>query len=281
MTTDELIDQKWHNTWSASGSQWSRDPKLTRYMTLPSLLALLHSSKLHFTKLTELRKYDTHEGVGGLMNNLIQTPISPGFFMSPSTPEFEAKQAEIVERIKAELSIPYEEQWPKFKVQVAKGDKEYANVFVSCWHQSFAFTDFMWRVYAGYDHGVALVTSAHGLVESFSEIDSRKIGFGFVVYPYRDALVRDRLTEGHYSLPPFLIKTKAFEPECEFRVFVQTKNPTDSCDLDVDLNKLVHEIRISPLAPRWVDDAVRATLDPICDRLGIPKVADRERNLRE
>ena len=91
----------------------------------------------------------------------------------------------------------------------------------------------------------------------------------------------DRLTEGHYSLPPFLIKTKAFEPECEFRVFVQTKNPTDSCDLDVDLNKLVHEIRISPLAPRWVDDAVRATLDPICDRLGIPKVADRERNLRE
>ena len=131
------------------------------------------------------------------------------------------------------------------------------------------------------DHGVALVTSAHALVESFSGVDSRKIGFGFVVYPYRDALVRDRLTEGHYSLPPFLIKTKAFEPECEFRVFVQTKNPTDSCDLDVDLNKLVHEIRISPLAPRWVDDAVRATLDPICDRLGIPKVADRERNLRE
>jgi hypothetical protein len=78
-----------------------------------------------------------------------------------------------------------------------------------------------------------------------------------------------------------MIKTKAFEPECEFRVFVQSKNPTDSCDLDVDLKKLVHEIRISPLAPRWVDDAVRRTLDPICERIGIPIVAERERNLRE
>lgn len=215
------------------------------------------------------------------MNNIIQTPMTSGSCMSPSTPEFEAEQAAIVERIKAELSLPYEEQWPKFKAQVAKWDQEYANVFVSCWHENFGFTDFMWRVYARDDHGVALVTSAHSLVESFSEVYLQKTGFGFVVYPYRDALVRDRFTEGHYALPPFMIKTKAFEPECEFRVFVQSKNPTDSCDLDVDLKKLVHEIRISPLAPRWVDDAVRRTLDPICERIGIPIVAERERNLRE
>src|SRR5215208_4704214 len=103
MNTEELVDQKWHNTWSASGSQWSRDPKLARYMTLPSLLALLHRRKLHFTKLTDLRRYDAHESVGGLMNNIIQTPITSGSSMSPSTSEFEAKQAAIVERIKAEL----------------------------------------------------------------------------------------------------------------------------------------------------------------------------------
>jgi hypothetical protein len=281
MKSEELLDQKWHNTWSASGKKMSRDPKLTRYMTLPSLLALLHRSKLHFTKLTDLRRYDAHEGAGGLMNNIIQTPISSGAFLSPSTPEFEAEQAAIVERIKAELSLPYEEQWPKFKAQLAKWDQEYANVFVSCWHENFGFTDFMWRVYARDDHGVALVTSSHALVESFSGVDLRKIGFGFVVYPYRDELVRNRHTEGHCALPPFLIKTKAFEPECEFRVFVQSKNPAESCDLDVDLKKLVHEIRISPLAPRWVDDAVRKTLDPICERIGIPKVAERERNLRD
>src|SRR5438477_3983562 len=195
MTTDELIDQKWHDTWSASGSRWSRDPKIARYMTLPSLMALLHGSKLHFMKLTELRRYDPHEGVGGFMNNIIQTPISSGLFMSPSTPEFEAEQTAIVARIKAELSIPYEEQWPKFKAQVAKWDQEYANVFVSCWHENFGFTDFMWRVYARDDHGVALVTTAQDLVGSFSGVDFRKIGFGFVVYPYRDALVRERMTE--------------------------------------------------------------------------------------
>ena len=131
MNTEELIDQKGHNTWSASGSKWSRDPKLARYMTLPSLLALLHRRKLHFTKLTDLRRYDAHEGVGGLMNNIIQTPMTSGSCMSPSTPEFEAEQAAIVERIKAELSLPYEEQWPKFKAQVAKWDQEYANVFVT------------------------------------------------------------------------------------------------------------------------------------------------------
>lgn len=281
MKTEELLDQKWHNTFSVSGSTWSKDPKLARYMTLPSLLALLHRGKLHFTKLADLRRYDAHEGVGGLMNNIFQTPISSGSTMLPSEPEIEAKQAATVEREKAEHSLPYEELWPKFKAQVAKWDVEYANVFVSCWHENFGFTDFMWRVYARDDHGVALVTSAQALVESFSGIDPGKLGFGFVVYPYRDALVRNRLTEGHYALPPFLIKTKAFEPEREFRVFVQPKDQIDSCDLDIDLKRLIHEIRISPLASKWVDDAVRKTLDPICERIGIPKVAERERNLRE
>ena len=94
-------------------------------------------------------------------------------------------------------------------------------------------------------------------------------------------MIRERLTEGHYTLPLFLIKTKAFEPECEFRVFVKPKAPIDACDLEVDLRELIHEIRISPLAPRWVDEAVRTTLDPICERVGIPMVAKRERNLRE
>lgn len=250
-------------------------------MTLPGLLAVLHRSQLHFSKLTDLRRFDIHEGVGGLMNNIIQTPISSGIFMSPSTPEFEAQQAAVVENIKRELSIPYEDQWPKFKAQVAKWDQEYANVFISCWHQAFDFTDFMWRVYSRDDHGVAVVTSAHSLMDSFCGVDPQEIGFGFVVYPYRDELIRDRLAHGHDTLPPFLIKTKAFEPECEFRVFVRSKASVDSCDLDVDLRKLIHEIRISPLAPRWVDDAVRTTLNPICERVGIPKVAERGRNLRE
>ena len=139
----------------------------------------------------------------------------------------------------------------------------------------------MWRVYSRDDHGIAIVSSAQDLVHSFVGVDLIKIGFGFVVYPYRDALIRDRLTEGYYALPPFLIKTKSFEPEREFRVFVKTKVPVDSCDLDVDLTKLIHEVRISPLAAPWIDEAVRETLNPICDGIGIPKVAARRTNLRE
>ncbi len=282
MNTEDLENVKTYDTFSPSGTKWNRDPKVSRYMTLPSLLSLLHRRKLHFSKLSDLCAFDRHEGVGGLMNNIVQDPISSGLSICPSTPVFEAEQAAIVARVKKELQIPYEEQLPEFKAKVAKWDQENTNVYVSSWHENFGDTYFMWRVYSRDDHGVAIASSAQDLVHSFVGVDleSEKIGFGFVVYPYRDVLIRDHLTEGHYALPPFLIKTKSFEAEREFRVFVQTKVAVDSCDMEVDLNKLIHEVRISPLAAPWIDEAVRATLNPICEKLGIP-VAQREQSLRE
>jgi hypothetical protein len=281
MKTEDLEDVKFYNTFSPSGTNWDRDPKVTRYMTLPSLLSLLHHGMLHFSKLSDLRAFDRHEGVGGLMNNIIQTTISSGSTMYPAPPAFEAEQAAIVARVKKELEIPYEEQLPKFRAQVAKWDQENANVYVSSWHENVGDTDFMWRVYSHDDHGVAVVSCAQDLVHSFVGVDLEKIGFGFVAYPYRDELTRDHPTEGHFAIPPFLIKTKSFEPEREFRVFVKTKTAVDSCDMEVNLKKLIHEVRISPLAAPWIDEAVRATLNPICEKLGIPLVAEREQGLRK
>ncbi len=215
------------------------------------------------------------------MNNIIKTPIDSGSFVIPETPESLARDAAIIARVKKELEIPYEEQWPKFKTQVARWDEENANVYISSWHENFGESDFMWRIYSRDDHGVAVVSSAQALVHSFVGVDLQKIGFGFVAYPYRDALIREGLTEGRNAIPPFLIKTKAFEPECEFRVYVKTKKAVDSCDMDVDLKKLIHGVRISPLAAPWMDEAVRAMLNPILAKEDLKPVEARERSLRD
>ncbi|HSH96129.1 MAG TPA: DUF2971 domain-containing protein [Roseimicrobium sp.] len=168
-----------------------------------------------------------------------------------------------------------------FKAKVEEWDDKHSNVHISCWHESLEFTDFMWRVYGQNEHGVAIVTSAQGLLDSFSLVEPKKIGWGFIVYPSPAELIEQRYTEGYHAIPPFLIKTEVFRPESEFRVFVQPKLKVKSCDLDVNLNTLIKEIRISPLAEPWAYEAVRKTLNPICNQLRLPEIAEREHSLRE
>jgi len=93
--------------------------------------------------------------------------------------------------------------------------------------------------------------------------------------PHRDELIRYKLHSYMGSDSAFLIKHLEFHHENEFRVFVRTKTAIQSCDLDVNLQKLVTKIRISPLVPDWAEAALLATLNPICERKGIPLIQQR------
>ena len=77
-----------------------------------------------------------------------------------------------------------------------------------------------------------------------------------------------------------MIKHPEFCPEKEFRVFVRTKTPIQNVDLEVDLQKLIQEIHISPLVPDWAAAALLKTINPICKRKDIPRIQQRTPPLR-
>ena len=228
------------------------------------MLAILQNETIHFTHIMDMYRYDPHEGTGGLLINVMNNPIRPSIMVSPSDPRIDEQNRKEIEEILAELQIPISEQLPKFREKVKHWDKENDAIYISSWHTNEIDSDFMWRIYGKYEYGFAVVSSVQDLVYSISDggLDLSKIGFGFVVYPTRDQLIREKLEELMGSFAAFMIKSPQYSPENEFRVFVMAKKRMDSCDLKVNLRRLVHSIRISPLVPRWAMQPLLVSRQP-------------------
>jgi hypothetical protein len=141
----------------------------------------------------------------------------------------------------------------------------------------------MWRIYGKYEYGFALVSSVQDLVNSFltKSIDPSKLGSGFVVYPTRDQLIRENLEESLGSFAAFMIKSPQYSSENEFRVFIKAKHRVTSCDMEVDLRKMIRSIRISPLIPKWAVEPLLNTLNPICSAKGLPLIDKGIGSLRD
>jgi len=246
---------------------------------LLSLISILETETLHFSHLYDLFRYDPNEGTGGLLIDVVRSPLQPSVFISPTTPEIESQNAKEIEKIEAELRVPLSELLPSYRDKVKKWDEANKNVYISSWHANDIESDFMWRVYGKYEYGFAILSSAHDLVESLkiNGIHSTKIGFGFVVYPTRDILIRDNLTEELGDCSSFMIKSPEYSTENEFRLFLRTKSQVTSCDMRVDLKKLIHRIKISPLTPSWAVKPLINTLNPICEKKGLPSIHKKPR----
>jgi len=252
-------------------------------MDLVSLLAILQNETLHFAHITDLYHYDPHEGTGGLLINVVNDPIPPRMLTAPSNTGVDAENQREIEAIIAELQIPLANQLPQFRERVRRWDDENDSIYISSWHVNSIDSDFMWRIYGKYEYGFALVSSVQDLVHSIrdSGIDGRKIGCGFVVYPTRDQLIRERLDETMGSCAAFMIKSPQYSPENEFRVFIKARKRVTSCDLKVNLRRLVHGVRISPFVPRWAVRPLLQTLNPLCNAKGLPAVEAGIGSLRE
>jgi hypothetical protein len=283
MTNKDFEDAKFFNTFAHSGTRWDRNPTCWRYMDLLSLLAILQNETIHFTHIMDLYRYDPHEGTGGLLINVVNDPIRPNIMVSFPDSRIDEQNRKEIEGILAELQIPPSVQLPKFREKVKYWDKENDSIYISSWHTNEIDSDFMWRIYGKYEYGFAVVSSVQDLVSSISDVslDLSKIGFGFVVYPTRDQLIRDKLEDLMGSFAAFMIKSPQYSPENEFRVFVRAKKRVDSCDLKVNLRRLVHSIRISPLVPRWAMRPLLETLNPLCIAKGLPPVESGIGSLRE
>lgn len=142
---------------------------------------------------------------------------------------------------------------------------------VNCWYESEHESDAMWRLYSGNEYGLAVRTDMRALIGSF--VGRYPNTIARVKYiPYRDEV----MPMGIHT--PFLFKRINFEHEREVRIImtqyvefqeldgdrnsVKYDFSTDVCEVglyyDVEPQRLVQEIVVSPYAAPWLLDLTQS-----------------------
>ena len=116
-----------------------------------------------------------------------------------------------------------------------------ASIIVNCWHENEVESDFMWRLYAKDNGGVAIKTTFDALSRSFTCSDSIFISrINYV--DYDTTLIPER-----NSLEICLYKRKSFEHEREVRALTMLEKDQIHGYRDVDLSVLIEEVYVAPL----------------------------------
>ena len=147
-------------------------------------------------------------------------------------------------------------------------------VFVNCWCNEKHEMVHMWKIYSK-EYGVAIETDYETLKESIKTNE--------IIYPtlikYID-FKKDLIHWKYNALTVYTLKRKEYKSENEFRLIlpypksienILSKNGTNEFDFDirkelyaktqvieceVDINKLIKKIHISPYAPNWYTDMI-------------------------
>jgi hypothetical protein len=125
-----------------------------------------------------------------------------------------------------------------------------------CWYGGEKDSDAMWRIYASH-LGVAITTSVQRLEQSIRSIAvvGNQIAptFHISAVSYDDKVIK--------SPRPWLVKREAFIHEQEVRLW--TDWYSFSAHVTVDLSELVESIEITPFAPEWQANTVRAAVQAL------------------
>ncbi len=181
-----------------------------------------------------------------------------------------------------EFDDPFEGSFPKKNIQVrnditfdlkGKALKNYVDmiqdtprinelarkhVTVNCWHANEYESAAMWRLYLKSGEGIALRTTYKNLKESI--IDDEPVYAGMISYIDYEL---DEIEYGNF-FAPYVYKRKSFEHEKEVRLLACrfpivnvsyidfSQEPIHpGISLNVDLNKMIDKVYVSPEAPKW------------------------------
>jgi hypothetical protein len=217
-----------------------RDPlqKVWRYMSLAKFVSLLQTSALHLSRLDLIQ--DPHEGA--LTRAMVEDRQQ--FFQKHGIAHVLAAAAAI-------------------------GQKVRSACYVNCWAHSAVESEALWRLYASDNDGVALQTTYSKLVEVVK--GQAYLYIGHVSYIDYEA----------HSFPvgnvfyPVMYKRLAFAHESEVRLvkLLGEHVPLDSPPgppglfVPVDLDRLVDGVFVSPYAPEWYADVVKAVVEKFAPSL--------------
>jgi hypothetical protein len=169
-----------------------------------------------------------------------------------------------------QMPDPFEGHRPRRSYSSHRGARERERlrqqVFLSCWHQNDHESAAMWRIYLSSEHGVAIRTRTSRLESSLSTGEG-ELFIGTVRYLDYD---REHLPRAH-ELEPFFCKRKQYDYEREVRVLWLNDAASDPTGLylPVDLEQLIEEVIISPVAEEWFDELVRSVTEKYGLKLSI------------
>jgi hypothetical protein len=153
-------------------------------------------------------------------------------------------------------------------------------IVCSCWYSGDVESDAMWKVYAN-ELGVALVSSVGCLAKSLKGAyslvicSSNRQEYTIAPIHYVDER-RFGTVKLFYVEHPWMLKRKSFAHEKEIRLFHQLAElamaQSGGIAIEVDAEKMIQEIVLSPLNPSWVTDTVGSTIRLVLEtrKLHIP-----------
>lgn len=144
-----------------------------------------------------------------------------------------------------------------------------AHIAISCWHQNDHESAAMWSLYLKSDEGVAIQSTVGNLVKELFANSPSDCSPGVMPVRYID-FEKDEPPLGYLGAAS--LKRKSFEHEREVRATLYKCNELDSIDgvsevaptgidIPVNLSNLIENVYVSPAAPRWFFDLVKAVVD--------------------
>lgn len=197
------------------------DQKIWRFRSLDKFIDLLQKRSLYFRKAAKLAEEDAHEGRYSkkVMSDILKKSkeISQNRIKTHST----------------KYPIPLGNECDFFKQSIES--LEYT--FVNCWHINNVEYDFMWKIYAKRNLGIAIQTTYEKLCKSLNFHD-----FNIYIAPmdYEPEL------EYLYLWEPILNKREHFKPERELRIWVCDCSQESGIHVEVDLDILIENIYVKP-----------------------------------
>lgn len=215
----------------------SRDQIIWRYMDFTKFVSMLHHSGLYLARSDLLG--DPFEGSITKATKLLRTALASVNNLPDDA--FDCLGS----------FLKWSHQW----------------TFVNCWHMSDSESAAMWQLYSKSNEAIVIRSTFECLEECTK--DQCYIGkVNYLDYHSPIDLIGD-----WDSLSPFVHKHRSFEHERELRILVQKLPKTKRSDglnardinavpeekghwIEVDLNKLITEVRVSPSAASWFRDLV-------------------------
>ena len=227
--------------------------KLWRYMDLAKFISLIGKKKLYFASLESFE--DIFEGAKGIIErkgiwNEFYTEFLEWAIRTPPEGNMRDLTDEYVEKNAAMILSNLERA----------GVSERKYIFVSCWHCNQYESEAMWKLYsANVKNALAIQTTGQQLYEALGKDPSVEIGkVRYIDYTKQFAPIN-----GSYWY-----KRKSFEYEQEVRAVTRVRKAACcGVEKDVDIEKLITGIYISPYAPKWFGEVVH----DIVEKYGLNK----------
>jgi hypothetical protein len=210
----------------------NRDAKIWRYCDLGKLVTILERKALYFPSADTLA--DAYEG-------LFTLPVVTKLASRPET----------------QRQIPFSRELKK-------------DMFVNSWHMNEYESGAMWKVFTTAEGGIAIQSTVGRLIASFPPLPIPVESASIEKFPqvfistveYFD-YDTDNIDTGNIFLP-YLAKQKYFDYERELRAVLWRPKPMPSESnspgeyVDTNLETLTENLYVSPSAPEYYVDAVKA-----------------------